>query len=54
MPSSNLHLDDWTRYFRHRDTIKLSENKMDSKVIKSLQYSLEKSHDVPIEFNSEI
>ena len=33
--SSTLHLDDWTKYFRHRDTIKLYKNKMDSKVIKS-------------------
>ena len=33
--SSTLHLDDWTKYFRYRDTIKLYKNKMDSKVIKS-------------------
>ena len=54
IPSSNLHLDDWTRYFRHRDTIKLSKNKMDSKVIKSHQCSLEKFHAVSIELNSEL
>ena len=53
-PSSNLHLDDWTRYFRHRDTIKISKNKMDSKVIKSQQCSLEKPHTVSIELNSEL
>ena len=43
-PDSTLNLDDWTRYFRHRDTIKLSENKMDSKFIEFYQCSLEKSH----------
>ena len=53
-PSSILHLDDWTRYFRHRHTIKLSKNKMDSKVIKSYQYSPEKSQSVPTELNSEL
>ena len=54
-PSSMLHLDEWTRYFRHRDTIKLSKNKMDSKVIKFHQCSLEKSHPVSsIELNSEL
>ena len=36
-PSSTLHLDELTRYFRHRDTIKLSKTKMDSQVIKSHQ-----------------
>ena len=34
-PSSTFHFDEWTRYFRYRDIIKLSENKMISKVIKS-------------------
>ena len=53
-PSSTLHMDEWTRYFRHKDTIKLSKNKMDSKVIKSHQCSLEKSHDVSIELNSKL
>ena len=53
-PSSTLHMDEWTRYLRHKDTIKLSKNKMDSKVIKSHQYSLEKSHDVLIELNSKL
>ena len=54
IPSSNLHFDGWTRYFRQRNTIKLSKNKMDSKVIKSHQCSLEKSHGVLIELNSEL
>ena len=53
-PNSTLHLDDWTSYFRQRDTIKLSKNKMDSKVIKSHQCSLEKSHAVSIELNSKL
>ena len=52
--SSTLHLDNWTRHFRQRDTIKLSQNKMDSKVIKSNQCSLEKSHGVSIKLNSEL
>ena len=47
-PSSTLHFDKWTRYFRYRDTIKLSKNKMDKKVIKFQQCSLEKSHAVSI------
>ena len=54
MPSSNLHLNDWVIYFRQRDTIKLSKNKIDSKVIKSYQCSLEKSHAVSTERNSEL
>ena len=54
-PSSALHLDDWTRrYFRHRDTIKLSKNKMDSKVIKPHQCSVEKCYAVSVELNSEL
>ena len=53
-PSSTLHMDEWTRHLRHKDTIKLSKNKMDSKVIKSHQCSLEKSHDVLIELNSKL
>ena len=53
-PSSAVHLDDWIRYFRHRDAIKLSKNKMDSKLIKSNQFSMEKSHAVSIELNSEL
>ena len=52
-PISTLHLDDWSRYFRHRDSIKLSKNKLYSKFIKSHQCSLEKSHSVSIELNSE-
>ena len=39
-PSSALDLEERTRYFRHRDTIKLYKNKMDPKVIKSHQFSL--------------
>ena len=53
VPSSTLHLKGRTRYFRHRHTIKLYENKMDSRVIKSHQCSLERSHIVLIEINSE-
>ena len=52
-PSSTLHFDNWTRYFRHRDTIKVSKNKMHSQVIKSQQCSLDKSHAMSIELNSE-
>ena len=53
--SSTLHFNKWTRYFRHhRDKIKLTKNKMDSKVIKSQQCSLEKSHAVSTELNSEL
>ena len=40
----NSPLDEWTRYFIHREQIKLSKNKMDSKAFKSHQCSLEKSH----------
>ena len=32
-PSSSLHLDEWTRLFRHRDKIKISGFKMDLKVV---------------------
>ena len=54
LPSSTLRLDDWTRYFRYRDTIKLSKNKMHPKIIKFHQHSLEKSHAVLVELNSEL
>ena len=51
--SSALHLDDWTRYFRQ--TQLNSKKKKDSNVIKSPdQCSLEKSHAVLIELNSEL
>ena len=40
----NSPLDEWTRYFIHREQIKLTKNKMDSKAFKSHQCSLEKSH----------
>ena len=53
-PGSTLHFDDWTTYFRHRGTIELFRNKMDSNVIKSHQCSPEKSHAVSIEINSEL
>ena len=53
-PSSTLHLDNWTRYFRYRHTIKLSKSKMDSKIIKYNQCFLEKSHAVSTELNSEL
>ena len=53
-PSSNLHFDEWTRYFRNTGTIKLSKNKMDSKVIESQECSLEKFHAVSIGLNSEL
>ena len=46
-------LSGWTRYFRHRHTIKLYKHKMDSKVLKSNQCSLERSHALLIEVNSE-
>ena len=53
-PSSSHHLDECTWCFRHKDTIKLSKNKMDPKVIKYHLCSLGKSHAVSIEFNSEL
>ena len=53
-PNSTLHLDDWTRYFRYRDTIKPLKNKMDSQIIKSHQCSLKKSHAVSIKLNSKL
>ena len=40
----NSPLDEWTRYFIHREKIKLSKNKMDSRAIKSHQWSLENPH----------
>ena len=52
-PSSALFLEGRTRYFRHRHTIRLHKNEMDSKFIKSHQFSLERSHAVLIEINSE-
>ena len=52
-PCSTLHFDKCTRNFIRRNTIKLSKNKMDSKVSKSHQCSLEKSHAVSIKLNSE-
>ena len=52
-PSSTLKLDGRTMYFRQKSTIKLCKNKMDSKVIKTHQCSLERSHVVLIEINSE-
>ena len=54
-PHSTPLLDEWTRYFRHRKTIKFSKYKMDSKVIKFHQCSREKSHAVStIELDSEL
>ena len=52
-PSSTLHLEVWIRYFRHRNSIRLSKNKMDSEVIKSHQCSLGRPHSVSTELNSE-
>ena len=53
--SSTLHLEGQTRYFTvlDRGTIKLYKNKIDSKFIKSHQCSLERSHAVLTEINSE-
>ena len=51
-PSSTLHLEEQARYFKHRYTIKQYKINMDSKVIKSHQRSLEKSHAALIEINS--
>ena len=51
--SSTLHLEGWTRYFRHIHTIKLYKNKIDSKVIKYHQSSLERSIAVLIETDFE-
>ena len=51
--SSTLHLEGWTTYFRHTHTIIIYKNKMDSKVIKFHQCSLERCHAVLIEINSE-
>ena len=52
-PSAALDLEGWTRYFRHRHIIKLYKNKTDSKVIKCHQCSMERSHAVLIEINSD-
>ena len=46
--SSILYLDDWTRYFRHRKTIKLSNG------FRGYQCSLEKPPALSIELNSEL
>ena len=47
--SSTLHLEVWTRYFRHRYSIKLSRTSMNLKIIKPHRCSLERSHAVLIE-----
>ena len=52
-PSSTLSLEGWTRYFRHKHTIELYKNKMDSKVIKTQQETLQRSNAVSIEVNSQ-
>ena len=52
-PRQLAQLPKWTRYIRHRHIIKLYKNKIDSKVIKSHQCSLERSCAVLIEVNSE-
>ena len=52
--SSTLHLEVWTRYFRHRYSIKLSRISMDLKIIKPQQCSLERSHAVLIELKEQI
>ena len=52
-PSLTFHLKEWTSYFRYRQLIKLSKNKLDSKIIKSHQFSLERFHAVSNELNSE-
>ena len=52
-PRQLAQLSGWNRYFRHRHTIKLYKNKMDSKVIKSHQCSLEKSYAVTLILNSD-
>ena len=46
--SSTLHLEVWTRYFRHRYSIKLCRTWMNLKIIKPNQCSLERSHAVLI------
>ena len=53
LPSSSLHLKEWTRYFRHGHWIKFSINKMDIRIIKCLQCSLERFYTVSVELNSE-
>ena len=47
-PGSTLHFDEWIRSFIHKGTVKLSKNKMDSKVAKSQQLSMKKSHAVSV------
>ena len=53
--SSTLHLEGQTKYFTvlDRRTIKLDENKMNSKFTKSHQCALEKPHAVLTEINPE-
>ena len=41
---NSISLEGWTGNYRHRYSIKLSKNKTDLKVIKSYQYSPERSH----------
>ena len=41
--------EEWTRNYRHKYSIKPSQNKTDLKVIKSYQYSLERSHAASID-----
>ena len=50
---STLHLEVWTRYFRHRYLIKLSRISMDLKIIKLQQRSLERSRAVLIELKEQ-
>ena len=52
-PSSTLDFKGWTSYFKHRNSIDFSKNKMDSVVIKSHQCSQGRSHAASIELNSE-
>ena len=53
-PSSTLHFDEWTTCFRQRDTIKITKNKIDSKVIKTQQCSPKKSNSASNELNSKL
>ena len=52
-PNSILHLEGRTGYLKHWHKIRLYKNKMNLKVIKSHECSLQRSHAVLIEINSE-
>ena len=49
---SGKNMKGWTKYFRHKHSIKISKNKLDSSVTKSHQLSLKRFSTVSIELNT--